>query len=249
MGFFDLFKGSKNKPAEEKRATAAAKWADVARDKRAQNYDRQEALVALGGMETAEAAAALLRRFDFHMDPSITDQEEKQIAFEGVIAAGQDAVEPVRAYAVKAASLAWPMKILTELLEEGVYVEELVSWLDKWDTEYAKFVDPKIQLLVALEDHKNPLIRAAVEPFLEDVNETARFHAAATTFAQDDPEATLPLLHALGEEESIRVKNKIAEGFLTRGWIVPEDQREATRKVLPPGYTVDGEGKLRKRSD
>lgn len=248
MGFFDLFKGGKDKPVEEKRANAAAKWADVARDKRAQNYDRQEALVALAGMETAEAAAALLRRFDFHMDPSITDQEEKQIAFEGIIAAGENAVEPVRAYAVKAPSLAWPMKILTELLEEDTYVEELVSWLAKWDVEYAKFVDPKIQLLVALEDHKSPLIRAAVEPFLEDMNETARFHAAATTFAQNDPEAILPLIHALCEEESFRVKNKIADGFLSRGWVIPDEQREAVRKVLPPGYTIDGEGKLRKHA-
>ncbi|MEO6418766.1 MAG: HEAT repeat domain-containing protein, partial [Polyangiaceae bacterium] len=163
MGFFDLFKGGKDKPVEEKRASAAAKWAAVARDKRAQNYDRQEALVTLAGMETSDAAAALLRRFDFHMDPSITDQEEKQIAFEGVIAAGENAVEPVRAYAAKAESLAWPMKILKQLLEEDAYVEELVSWLARWDVEYAKFVDPKIQLLVALEDHKNPLIRSAVE--------------------------------------------------------------------------------------
>jgi hypothetical protein len=43
------------------------------------------------------------------------------------------------------------------------------------------------------------------------------------------------------------VKNKIAEGFLARGWVVPEDLREPTRKALPPGFTIDGDGKLKKR--
>ena len=44
------------------------------------------------------------------------------------------------------------MKILKELLSEEAYVEEILTWLERWDTEYAKFVDPKIQLLVELED-------------------------------------------------------------------------------------------------
>ena len=257
MGLFDIFKGGggdkkKGGGGEKKEkasaaAQAAAKWAERAGDKRAQNYDRQEAIAALADMKTAEAVAALMKRFTFVIDPSITDQEEKDAAFQGVLAAGEEAVVPVRNFAAKAESLAWPMKILKEVVDEETYVKELVDWLDRWDTEYAKFIDPKIQLLVALEEHKNPLIREAVEPFLEDVNETARFHAVATTFAQDDPESIGPLLAALLEEESFRVKNKIADGFILRSWIVPEEERDAVRKALPAGYTIDGEGKITKR--
>src|SRR5207248_5957947 len=119
--------------------------------------------------------------------------------------AGEAAVEPIRAFAAKAESLAWPMKILKEIVDEETYVEELLDWLDKWDTEYAKVIDPKIQLLVALEDHKHPSTKEAVEPFLDDVNETARYHAVATTFAQDDDTSIVPVLNALLEEESFRV--------------------------------------------
>lgn len=255
MGLFDIFKGGGAKTGDGKKkkgdtsaaAHAAAKWAERAADKRAQNYDRQEAIAALADMKTPEAAAALLKRFTFVTDPSITDQEEKDAAFRGVLAAGEAAIEPIRTFAAKAESLAWPMKILKEIVDEDAYVTELVAWLDRWDTEYSKFIDPKVQLLVALEEHKHELIREAVEPFLEDVNETARFHAVNATFAQDDAESISPLLAALLEEESFRVKNKIVDGFMVRGWVVPDEVRNDVRKVLPAGYTIDGDGKITKR--
>jgi len=160
MGLFDRFKSARpEKPGVK--ANAAAKWADRV-EKRVQNYDRQEAIEALAQMGTPEAAEVLLKRFTFHMDPSITDQEEKEAAFRGVLKAGKDALEPVRAFAAKAESLAWPMKIVRELVDEEEYVGELLRWLSRWDTEYSKFVDAKVQILTALEDHKGPSIRDGV---------------------------------------------------------------------------------------
>jgi hypothetical protein len=250
MGLFDLFKSKSDKGGDKPhkgKSNPADKWAEKAGDKRAQNYDRQEALAALAEMRTPEAAAALLKRFTFNMEPSITDQEEKEVAFQGVLAAGADAVEPVRAFAAKAQSLAWPMKILKELLARDKYVAELVLWLSKWDTEYAKFIDPKIQLLKELEEYKTPEIREAVEPFLEDANEEARYHAVATTLVQAEEASLEPLLETLANEESFRVKNKICDGLAVRGWVVAEDQRHAVRKTLPPGYVIDGAGRLTSR--
>src|SRR5689334_11840382 len=127
MGLFDLFRGGKGDKQDEKsKSSPAAKWANAAADKRAQNYDRQEAIQALADMGTADAAAALLRRFTFTMDPSITDQGEKDAAFNGVLKAGKDAIEPVRTFAAKAESLAWPMKVLKAIVERDEYVEELL---------------------------------------------------------------------------------------------------------------------------
>jgi hypothetical protein len=243
MGLFDLFKaGDKSRP----KASPAAKWAERI-EKRAQNYDRQEAITALSEMATSDAVEALLKRFTFHMDPSITDQEEKDSAFRGILRAGQEAVEPVRSFAARAESLAWPMKIMTELLGPDEYVDEMLRWLSRWDTEYAKFVDPKVQLLAALEDHKSPRIRAEVERFLEDVNEPARFHAASTLLAQDD-EAVVPALARLvADEESVRVRTRVAEGLAARAWTVPEADRDAVRAGLPAGFTLDAAGRVVKR--
>jgi hypothetical protein len=244
MGLFDLFKA---KGDDKPKASPAAKWANVAADKRAQSYDRQEAIGALAAMGSADAVGALLRRFTFVVDPSITDQEEKDLAFNGILRAGRDAIEPIRAFVAKAESLAWPMKVIKEILSEEEYVEELVLWLSRWDVEYAKFIDPKIQILVALEEVHGPQVRTAAERFLLDVNEVARFHAVGATLAQDDPEAIGPLLDCLLDEESLRVKHRIVDGFVARGWTVPEEKREAVRKALPSGSTIDASGQLKKR--
>src|SRR5271166_601922 len=102
MGLFDRFRGA----SADKKASPAAKWADRV-EKRAQNYDRQEAIQALSEMATSDAAEVLLKRFTFHIDPSITDQEEKDSAFRGILRVGKGAIEPVRTFAARAESLAW----------------------------------------------------------------------------------------------------------------------------------------------
>jgi HEAT repeat protein len=247
MGLFDLFKGSPKADGKPRpKANPAAKWADRV-ERRVQNYDRQEAIQALSEMETAEAVEVLLKRFTFHMDPSITDQEEKDAAFRGILRAGRAAIEPVRAFAAKAESLAWPMKIIKALVDEAEYTEELLRWLSKWDTEYAKFVDPKVQILAALEEQRHPQIREGVERFLEDVNEPARFHAVATLLAQGDAAALPALAKMLIEEESVRVRSKVAEGLAQRAWPVAEETRATLRNGLPAGYALDGAGRVTKR--
>lgn len=247
MGLFDLFKGSPKAEGKPRpKGSPAAKWADRV-ERRVQNYDRQEAIQALSEMGTPEAVEVLLKRFTFLIDPSITDQEERDAAFRGILRAGRGSIEPVRAFAAKAESLAWPMKIVKALVGEGEYVEELLRWLAKWDTDYAKFVDPKVQILAALEEHRHPQIREGVERFLEDVNEPARFHAAATLLAQGDPAAVPALAKLLVDEESVRVRTKVAEGLAARGWPLAEDTRATVRGVLPAGYALDGAGCVIKR--
>jgi hypothetical protein len=247
MGLFDMFKGgSKTDGKPRPKGNPASKWADRV-EKRAQNYDRQEAIQALSDMASSEAVEVLLKRFSFHIDPSITDQEEKDAAFRGILRAGRDALEPVRAYAAKAESLAWPMKIVKGLVDDGEYVEELLRWLAKWDTEYSKFVDPKVQILAELEDRRDARIREGVERFLEDVNEPARFHAACSLLAQDDTAAVPALARLLVGEESVRVKSKVAEGLANRAWAMPEEERAEIRKVLPTAYALDGAGRVVKR--
>ena len=97
MGLFDRFMGPKP-PKAAPRNAVAAKWADRV-EKRAQNYDRQEAIAALAELANEEAAEVLLKRFTFQIDPSITDQEEKDAAYRGILRAGREAVAPVRAFA------------------------------------------------------------------------------------------------------------------------------------------------------
>jgi hypothetical protein len=249
MGLFDIFK-SKERPGADAGPAVdknLAKLGRVAGDKHAQNYDRIEAIEALARIHSAEAAAALLRRFTFHIDPSITDQEEKDAAYQGILAAGEAAIEPIRNFCVKGESLTWPLKILKDLVPTERYVEELTKLLEPFDTEYSRNVDPKQQLISELEHYKTPAARAAVERFLEDVSEAIRFVAVATLFAQEDPAATPPLARTLIAEESVRVKNRIAEGLAARAWQVPEDLRSDLRAALPATFSLDSQGVVKRR--
>jgi HEAT repeat protein len=251
MGLFDIFKGKGDKaklgteppPPGDKNVARLGK---IAGDKHAQNYDRIEAIDALARVGTGDAAAALLKRFTFHIDPSITDQEEKDAAVRGVLAAGEAAIEPIRTFCLRAESLTWPLKILKDLVPGDRYVEEVIRLLERFDTEYTRNVDPKQQLIAELEHFNAPAIRPAVERFLEDASEAIRFVAVATVFAQENPESAAALANTLATDESVRVKNRLVEGLSARGWAIPEALRKAARDALPQGYTIDAAGKVKR---
>ena len=189
-------------------------------------------------MGTADAAAALLRRFTFTSIRRSPTRKRRTALTTASCAPGEDAIDPVRSFAGKAESLAWPMQILKALLDEDAFVEELLLWLSRWDTEYASSSIRRSRSSRRSRSTSSPRFARRVERFLEDVNEPARFHAVATTLAQDDDAALPALLDALGQEESVRVKNKIADGLVARGWRVPADGADAVRKALPPGYVA-----------
>ncbi len=256
MGIFDsLFRRNpKGSTSTSSTASAVDKKisgpAKVVADKRAQTYDRLEAIQTLVEMNTPDAAAALLKRFTFTIDPSITDEEEKDIAFRGIVATGKHVVPAIVEFCAKAEALTWPLKILAELLDDDEYRNELIALLDRFDTEYARNVEPKIHAIQALEDVVHDDVRSAIERFFEDVNETVRFHAVQTTFAQGMSESVEALLDLLVQEESVRVKNKIADGLLVRGWTIPETRRGAVDEALgdTSGYALGEGGKVVKRS-
>jgi len=239
MGLLDFFGRKSGNRALEKHAKRTA-------DKRAQAPDRWGSIQALAEMKTADAVEALLQRFTFRVDPSITDQEEKELAFQGILTAGELAVPPVRAYLKEADAIAWPVRILDELEGEGAVVEALLGVLDEMGTEYERDPQRKIDVLAQLEARQDPRIIEAVTPFLEDVNETVRFHAAGAILAQEDAEASRGrLIELLATDEGTRVRASVLDAFIERGWDLG-DRAKDVQPNLPPGYVLDGSA-IRKR--
>jgi hypothetical protein len=243
MGLFDFLKSKKsggqdNGPVIDKNVQRLAR---VISDKHAQNYDRMEAIQEAAGLGSASSAAALLRRFTYYVEPSITDQEEKEVAFRGVIAAGENAIQPIRDFCVRAESLTYPMKILQEILPEDRYVDELLVVLKRFDTDYIKNAEPKVQLIAALEGRKRPDVLETVEQFLEDFDEPVRFHAVSCVFAQESESSVVAVCRTLIGEESVRVKNRIGDGLMTRNWTIPNELRADVARTLSSGYRLDGE--------
>jgi hypothetical protein len=245
MGLFDFFSGKKKTAGSSKDKQPSprefARYARLVAEKMSQNYDRQEAIQRLSALGTAESAAALLKRFSWTMEPSITDQEEKQEAMRGIVAAGDAALEPLRAYCAKAESITWPLKILRQIVPEDQIVDELLGLLDEFDTEYVRNIEPKRQLLATLEEYACPEVREALEPFLTDISEPIRFSAVTATYAMDDQASLAALVEALGEEESLRVRNRIAQGLADRGWKIPSELRETVTEALPPDFVLSAD--------
>ncbi len=239
MGFLDFLSGGSDERARKRHAARVA-------NKRAQAPDRWDSIQALGDMKSSAAVEALLARFTFKVDPSITDQEEKDATYQAILKAGDAAVPPVVAALKSTEAIAWPLKILEQLVSGEKLVELLLEVLADMDTEYERDPQKKIQVLAELADRKDPRIRAAVERFLEDINETARFHAVSAVFAQEDAEASRPIImRVLVEDESNRIRARILDGFVARGWTVDESARSVKSK-LPTGYAVDDSGAVRK---
>lgn len=257
MGLFDFFSGGRSGDG------ALKKHAPRVADKRAQAPDRWDSILAIGKViaearksSDADAPAlatraveSLLPRYAFYVDPSITDQDEKDEVTRHVVAAGESAVAPVVALLRRSESLGWPLKLLDRLVPADRVVAELLEVLSAMDTEYARDPTRKHQVLQALEDRKDPRIIPAVVRFLEDVNETARFHAIGAVLEQPDAESGRDaLLAAFPKDDSVRCRTRLVEGFAERGWALgPAADRATLEKLLPAGYGLDKDCVPRKK--
>jgi hypothetical protein len=237
VGLFDLFSKKGGQSAVQKLAPKVA-------DKRGMAPDRWEALQALIKIDSEEAVEALLVRFTFYVDPTITDQEEKDAVFNAIVAKGELAVAPLRRFLTKAESLSWPLKMLDRVLKPEDVLGMMIELLRKMDTEYERDPQRKLQILAELETRRGAEVVAAVQPFLADVHETARFHAVGAVLAQDNAEeAREDLIATLAREESLRIKARILDGFGQRGWSI-----DASRiGKLPDAFVLDASGVPRRR--
>jgi hypothetical protein len=77
------------------------------------------------------------------------------------------------------------------------------------------------------------------------MDEGVRYAAVETLVRQADkasvdPSSLAALLDQLtkAEEDSLRIRLQIAEGFAESGWTVPADRREAVLKFLPDAFKL-----------
>jgi hypothetical protein len=241
MGLFDFFSKATPESVIQKHAPRIA-------SKRTQNPDRWDSIQAVGKLRSAAAVEALLPRFTFYVDPSITDGEEKDEAFRYVLETGEQAIEPVLKFMAKAESLAWPLKILERVASAERVVEELLALLGKMGTDYERDPSRKLAILSTLEERADPRIVAAVLPFVADANDEARFFAVGALARQADPSPAQPALEKLLlTEESVRTKARTLELFAAQGWALGEATRSAVQRTLPAGFALGPDGVPKRR--
>lgn len=226
---------------------AVRKHAERVANKRAQAYDRWESIQALAQVKSKEAVEALLPRFTFYVEPSITDQEEKDATFAAIVDAGAVGLEPVVAFLKKNASISWPVKILDRIVPPEIVLAQLLDLLAGMDIEYERDPERKIQVLTTLAERKGESVAEAAVRFLSDSNESVRF-AAVGAIVGHDATATYKtaLITCLCDDESVRVRNRILDA-LVAGAISVSPEQARVKARLTSGYSLDSAGVPRKK--
>lgn len=212
--------------------------------------DRRPALYVLVDDGGALAIEGLLSRLTFNYDTNIiADEEEKTFVYEGLVSMGERVVPALRKYLSQAPTLSWGLRILREICPPERAWDVLTDILSKYEPGYERDPSRKQQLLTFLGDLQVDGVSSAILPFLDDHDETVRFLTIEALFKHgDEAVAREPLLKLLTDEdeESLRLKNRIADGFCDNGWGV-KGYRGSVEKALSGEYVVDGKGRIKRK--
>jgi hypothetical protein len=245
MGLFDLL--SKDKRDERSRSRNIAQ----AINKYAQSPDRMKALESLADEGSDESLYGLLRRFGVVYDKSIEDEQEKEWVFETLVSKGKSALPAVKKYLFSAESISWPLRILDKIAanvdEEIAVIQEV---MERHEPGYERDPTKKIQLLTHVGTLKHARSAELAAPYLKDMDEGVRYAAVEALVRQkNEGVAREPLLELFtaDAEESLRLRLKIAEGFVELGWTV-QGFRPGVEKKLPEAFALDREGHIKRKN-
>ncbi len=229
MSFFDFFLSEEKKITKNRHRLTS-------RD--SQPEDRETAARWLAENGKPKAILALLSRFDMKLDHQLHDKGEKEFVSSIVLELGDDAIKPLRSWLKQCKQVGIPLQLLSDLSDEETTMQTvyklLAAELARDDFKPVK----KNALLVWLTDHQHPGAIEAAAPFLDDFDENVRCSAAEVLIVQQDPAAAeiLATRFTNEEEDSNRLRHRIAEIFAARRWEVPDP--EAFEAHLPDGYAM-----------
>jgi HEAT repeat protein len=244
MGLFDLLSKDGRKAGALRKSLARAV------NKDAQSVDRMRALEILRVDGSDEAVYGLLQRFKFVYDKTIEDEHEKEWVEGTLVEMGEPVLPMLRRYLAQADSISWPLRILDKLATPEQIYETIVELTCHNTNEYTRDPSKKIQMLTYMGEHKDDRITGLLLPYLEDMDEGVRFTTVEALVKQKQEQAARePLLahFCKPEEESGRIKRRIAEGIADLGWEV-KGYRGTVEKALPEGMFVDGKGHIKRKA-
>lgn len=237
MGLFDFFTGGKE--GQLKRHARRIK------NLNAQAEDRQVSAHWLAEEGSEEAVLGLLGRFEVNYEQRMKDGQEKDLVFDLLRGMGAARVgAPLRQWVRKNQAFAKPLQLIEELEGTAAAVDVLLDML-------GREVDPfkpekKRQILIKLAEYRDERVVERVPACLHDFDEGIRYAAAEALLAQEGADGKVR--EALGkalanrQEESNRLRVRIAEAFHQRGWALGE-HTEAVAERPPVGWTVNEDGR------
>lgn len=246
MGFLDfLFDKEK---AQERKITKLKKTVS---HMYVQPGERSYAVEQLREIGNEDAVLALLSRFEQTSPNHTTDADEKEFVYEVLVDLGRrgevDVAGTITAYLKRVEEkINWPLKVLTDLLSLDDMINVVVELLEDMHIDYVRNPEKKQELMLRAAEFSDRRLAEQTARFVEDDYETIRFLAIDALLAQNEDDIARPALAArFGEEDSLRILQKLAEAFAERPeWTIEEDQHETVGAALPKGFSLDGEGRV-----
>jgi hypothetical protein len=235
MGLFDFFS-----PSEE---AQLKKHAKRMKNLNAQPEERQMSAHWLAENGSDAAVIGLLARFGINYEQRMKDAHEKDFVFQLLVDIGEKACPSIRAWAMKNPSFAYPLQVI-EKVQGGEAATDLL--LDMLGREVDPFKpEKKRQILIKLADYHDVRIVERVPACLQDFDEGIRYAAAEALLAQETDQVRSDLARALAnrEEDSNRLRVRIAEAFQKRNWSLGEFASDVQERP-PVGWAVQGENLL-----
>jgi hypothetical protein len=243
MGFFDFLGGGKD-PIQRIVARMSNKYVPT--------DARNEAMRQLAKLGTEDALVGLCKRFNFRVDKTIDDEQEKSYASQLLTAAGGRAIPALRRYMKEAESISWALRVLDKIASGGAAHAELLAAIDdlleREPPGYARDPGRKMEVISFLSELAHlPKSEAArrIVPYLADFDQNVRAHAVdALSLVPDEGAARLPLIAAMirPEEEVKRIRVRCAEVLAAEGWPVTESLEQARAVIASlAGFSMVGD--------
>jgi HEAT repeat protein len=200
----------------------------------------------LKDMGTPEAVYGIVRRFSSTSENLMTDQEEKIYVRDVLVSFGNEAVEPIKRYIRNYDKVTWAIQALEKLQPVDEVVRYLFEILSEGDPVHIRG-EKAVQILKALESLDEPSVVEGVVPCLKSPDDTVRVAAVECLESKADVAAREPFLETLThpEEDSVRVRMRIAEALERLGWDV-KGFRKKVESLLPEGFRVTSKGRVTK---
>lgn len=210
-------------------------------DRNAQPEDREESARWLANEGTDAAILALYGRYNLQIEHSLKDQREKDLVTDLLIGLGPKATAQARVFASEHPIFHGAVRVVERVEGASAAVELLLTLLGRERVEEEFKIEKKKNLLIALAERRDPRIVEATARFLGDFDEGVRNAAVEAVAAQEGDAGREPLRAVLcnPEEESTRIRGRVAEIFALRRWVVGDDAWLAAH--MPSGFRfVDG---------
>ena len=234
VGLFDLFSGGGRKVDERRVAKATV----TIKNPKAIKEDRLAVIDYFAHLGDATfAVPGLLQRFEYSIEHGINDTREKEAAMEAILGYGQEALPIVKEHLHTTNRIAWPIKVLKALGEEGQVIEILKGALEFEDVRFDQAkVDKNYDILCYMIEYKMPGFTEKLAHFLDDPDERVRFAATEVLIEQDDPAVPKLLERFIGDEspENTRLRRSVIEAFLKHKWPLSEPGRFPNGQVGGP---------------